>query len=240
MRAVVGLAVALGLVAATGTPAVAQDDGDVAAWFGMMLTPYGGLPPLVTPMMFVGIDGDDTGGGFEARYGHWAFDDVEEPWNIFGAGGRAGPIGFTFGYAKCEGCEDGVYMGAVEFENPVVRSAIGATESGPTMVITLRPSLGFAKPGGNSQGNAFSAAVDVPFALNVPAGGSGRFAVFVTPGYGYGRFTEDTEAEGGTRASVAIGAGYRATNGLAVHAAWRKIFIDEGPATLGFGVSFGG
>ena len=80
----------------------------------------------------------------------------------------------------------------------------------------------------------------MPFALNAPAGSSGRFAVFVTPGYGYGRFTENREAESGTRASVAVGAGFRTANGLALHAAWRKIFIEEGPATLGFGVSFGG
>ena len=240
MRATLGITAALGLLAALGEPASAQDDGDIAAWSAMMLTPYGALPPLVTPLMFATVDGDDQGGGFEARYGRWSFDEGEdEAWNIFGAGGRAGPFGFGFGYGKCGDCTDGVFMANVEFESDLVRSAIGASEAASTLVIGLRPSLGFAKPGGDSRGNAFTAAVDVPFTYNAPAGGGSRLALFIAPGYGFGRISEQGESDSGTRASLAAGVGLRTSRGPALHVAWRRILIDEGPSLFGVGVSFG-
>jgi hypothetical protein len=244
MRAIQALVTAVGLVAVIGSSVAAQDEGDVAAWYAMMFTPFGALPPLATSAMLgVPATSARTPITVEAKYGHWAFDEVEEPWNIYGLGARAGAVGLVLGYARCEGCDDGVIMGGVDFETTIVKAPIGASPQITTLSIGLRPALGFAKPTGDAEGSALSAAIDVPFAYSVQLGQGMRIAPFVAPGFGYGRFDEgesllgDDGAESGTRASIAAGVGLLLRDRFGIHLAWRKIIIEDGPSTFGVGLS---
>jgi hypothetical protein len=231
------MVVAAALFATVTSRVAAQDSGDVGAWFGMMLTPYGALPPLVTPAMFGGSSGNSrVGPSFEAKYGHWGLGDGEEPWNTFGLGARTGPIGFVVGYAKCEGCDDGAIMGGVEFERILVSAPLGAA-SPTSLALGLRPSVGYTKPMGDQEGSAVSAAIDLPVSLSASIGDGFRIAPFVTPGFGYGRMDDGEFKDSGTRASIAAGVGFLTRGGLALHVAWRKIIIDEGVSTFGVGMS---
>jgi hypothetical protein len=248
MRAIPGVAAALGLVLVMGSTAFAQDNDDIAAWSAMMLSPYGALPPLVTPAMFGSVPtmAGRSPVAFEVKYGRWSFGEPEEPWNIFGLGARAGAFGFTAGYGKCSDCGDGVLMGSVEFERTLVTSPLQGNASTSAFAIGVRPSVGFGKAMGDAEGTAISAAIDLPFSLSAPVGTGFRIAPFVAPGFGYGRLTSGDDVEGeegeegsGTRASLAAGVGFLTPGGFAAHLTWRKIFIEQGPSTLGIGVSFG-
>ena len=238
MRTIPGIVAAAALIATVSSRGAAQDSGDVGAWFGLMLTPYGALPPLVTPEMFGGSsDNARVASSFEAKYGHWGLGEGEEPWNIYGLGARTGPVGFVVGYAKCQGCDDGAIMGAVEFERILVSAPLG-TASPTSFAVSLRPSVGYTKPTGDQEGSAFSAAMDLPISLSAPIGDGYRIAPFVTPGFGYGQMDDGEFRDSGTRASIAAGVGLLTRSGFALHVAWRKVIIDEGVSTFGAGMSF--
>jgi len=240
MRMILGMVAAVGLLAVTSTTAIAQDESDVAAWFAMMLTPYGALPPLGTRAM-AGLPATDgrAAGAFEVKYGRWSFDEADEGWNTFGLGGRLGSVGLTVGYGKCDDCDEGAIMGGVDFESILLRSPFGTEVSDASFAVGVRPSLGFGIPTGDVEGNAFAANVDVPLSFTMPFGVGARFVPFVAPGIGVGRLSDDTDSETGTRVAIAAGVGFLTSGGFGLHLAWRKIFIDEGPSTLGVGVSFG-
>ena len=239
MRAFLVAVAAVGLLSATSTVAVAQDedDSDVAAWLAMMFTPYGALPPLVSRTMAGIGSGEGGGGSFEIKYGHWGFDD-DDMWNTVGLGGRAGPLGFTFGYGKCSGCDEGLLMGQVDFESILARSPFGPDASGGSFAIGVRPSAGFGKPT-EGDGSALAANVDLPVSFSMPVGVRSHIVPFVTPGIGVGRYADEFNSETGFRASIAAGMAFFVSEQFGIHAAWRKIFIDEGPGTFGVGVSFG-
>src|SRR5687767_5125586 len=115
MRGMVAIGIAAVLLTATSTRSAAQDEGDVAAWFAMMFSPYGALPPVATEAM-AGIP--RPAGTFarilEIRYGRWAFDEDDDKFNTIGIGGRAGPVGFVVGYEKCDEC-DAIILAGVDF-----------------------------------------------------------------------------------------------------------------------------
>src|SRR5437867_2250129 len=56
----------------------AQSAADLAAWDGLMLSPFGALPPLAR-------DGQDTRNALAVRYGRWRFNGDDAPHNNFGA-----------------------------------------------------------------------------------------------------------------------------------------------------------
>src|SRR5687768_2629395 len=98
MRAIIGVT-AIGLLATTTTLAAAQDESDIAAWYAMMVTPFGALPPMVTPAMAGMASADGRRPlSLDLRYGRWSFDDGEEPWNTFGLGVHARNVGIVLGY----------------------------------------------------------------------------------------------------------------------------------------------
>lgn len=243
MRAILRTIAAAGMLA-TSSAAAAQDVGDIAAWYAMMVTPFGALPPMVTPTM-AGMPA--AGGGrpvsLDFRYGHWDFGGGEEPWNTFGVGGRVGSFGIVLGYEECEDCSDGVLMGGADFEAALASSQYGNPASPSSLMVGVRPSIGYADPMGDIEGNAFSATVELPVSFSIPVGTGSRLIPFASPGFGYGRFNDSdpdfVESESGTRASLAAGVGFLTSGGFGLHLGWRKIFIDEGPGIVGVGVSFG-
>ena len=238
MRATLLTAAALTFFSVTATTAGAQDDDDAAAWFGMMFSPYGALPALVSPAM-AGLTaaGERPAGSFEIKYGRWGFEE-EETWNIFGLGGRAGGLGFTGGYGKCSGCDEGFIMGQVDFEWILARSPVGTEASGGSLALGLRPSAGFGKPT-EGEGTAMALTVDLPAVFSMPVGERSHIVPFVTPGIGFGRISGGGDGESGVRAALAAGVAFFVSDQFGVHVGWRKVFIDEGPSTFGVGVSFG-
>ena len=61
--------------------------------------------------------------------------------------------------------------------------------------------------------------------------------VFVTPGFGYGRLSEDGESESGTRPMLGLGLRLRTTSGIGFSIGAQKVFIDDGEMVMGAGLS---
>ena len=243
MRRFLRAAAAIGWFGAMAGVANAQDIGEVGAWYGMMFTPFGALPPVVTPAMAnVAPVAGRSPMSFDARYGHWDFGGGEEPVNAFGLAGRARNVGLTAGYMKCDGCDGGLMMLGVDFESVLTRMPLGGPESASTLVVGVRPGLGYSMGTGDfDETKAFSATVDLPVSLSVSLGTSARIVPFVAPGLGFGRFEDSdpsfTEGESGVRGSIGAGIGLLMTNGLGVHFGWRQVILEDAPSILGLGVS---
>jgi len=104
---------------------------------------------------------------------------------------------------------------------------------------SLRPALGAGVFTGNGDGCTLSGAVDLPIFVSVPAGTTAHVVPFLSPGVGVGFISDGTDSESGARASLGAGIGLVASNGLGIHPGWRRIFIEDGPSTLGIALSFG-
>ena len=83
-----------------------------------------------------------------------------------------------------------------------------------------------------------SLSAEAPVAFTVGGASSGRFTLFLTPGFGWGRMSEDDESLDGTRPMLGGGAHFATSGGVGVTLGAQKVFVDEGKATLGLGVSF--
>ena len=243
MRGFIRSTVAGALMVLPVTALRAQSDSEFAAWTAMMVTPFGALPPLVTPAL-AGLTNVEVeaGNSAEARWGRWSFGGGEEAWNNFGIGGRGQHIGIALGYGRCEGCEDGIVMAGLDYEWVLTPLRTEGMPAPSSLVVSLRPSGGFALATGEGTESAISIALDAPVSFPVPVGELSRIAPFIAPGLGYGRFSaDDTDStESGIRISMGAGIAFVSPGGLGFHLGWRKIFIEDGPSTFGLGVSYGG
>lgn len=240
MRSRYSLLTALALVAAVSRPVAAQDDiKDFIAWAAMMSTPYGGLPPVVTPAMS-GSTLARAGNVLELRYGHWSFGGEDDAINIGGIGGRFGRLGLLVGYEGCSGC-DGALIGSIDYDATVVSQMLTGNGASSLFTVGMRPMLGIGRTLGDGDGaTSLSGTVDVPFAVSVPVGKTARMVPFISPGAGFGSVRSGDESETGTRASIAFGAGLvDLAPGLALNLSWRKIFLDGAPTTIGLGLTLG-
>jgi hypothetical protein len=231
------LLAAFALIAATGGPAAAQDFKDFVAWAAMVSTPYGSLPPIVTPAM---SGSTRPGPVIELRYGRWSrFADPSI--NSAGLGARFGRLGVVLGYEGCSGC-DGNLIGGVDYDATILSQVLTANGASSLFTVGMRPALGFGRSVGNGAGvAALSGTVDIPIAVSVLVGKKVRMVPFVSPGGGFGSARAGaTDRETGTRASLAFGAGLvDLSPGVTLNLSWRKIFLEGAPTTIGLGLSFG-
>jgi hypothetical protein len=229
----------LGLVAAISRPAAAQDFKDFIAWAAMMSTPYGGLPPVVTPAM-AGSTHARNGNVFELRYGHWSFGSQDDAINAGGVGARFGRLGVILGYEGCSGCDGGL-IGGVDYDATVASQMLTGNGASSLFTVGLRPALGLGHTlGGGGSATTISGTLDVPIAISVPVGKTARMVPFISPGGGFGSVRSGSDTETGTRASLAFGAGIvDLAPGLALNLSWRKIFLEGAPMTIGLGLTLG-
>ena len=240
MKSRTRLVVALGLFALASRAAGAQSLKDFVAWAAMMSTPYGSLPPVVTPAMTGRAARAGSGNVFELRYGRYAFNGSPDAVHTGGVGARFGRVGVVVGYEGCSGC-GGDIIGGVDYDATVFSRLLSANGGSSYFSIGLRPAFGVGRStGSGSNATLFSATVDVPFAVAVPVGQSARVVPFVSPGFGLGSARGGGESETGTRGSIGFGAGVvDLAPGLAFNLSWRKIFLDQAPTTIGVGLTFG-
>lgn len=232
--------IALGLLAVAGQPAGAQSLKDFVAWAAMMSTPYGSLPPVVTPAMTGRAARAGSGNVFELRYGRYAFDGSSDAVQTGGVGARFGRVGVIVGYEGCSGC-DGNIIGGVDYDATIFSELLSANGGSSFFSVGLRPAFGFGRTTGSGpNATLFSGTVDVPIAVAVPVGQTARVVPFVSPGFGLGSARGGGESETGTRGSIAFGAAVvDLAPGLGVNLSWRKIFLDQAPTTIGVALTFG-
>ena len=236
MRKTIVYLCAAALLAVSAAPAVAQDEGDVAAYFGMVFTPIGALPPLVTPVM-AGLTSART--RINARYGRISFSDAVA-FNNLGVGldfgRRRGSFGLLVGYGfdDCDGECDGAVMVGANAEGALGSTALGADGSSARLHMGIRGDVGFAR---SDETTALSAVVGVPLSVSMPSDGL-RFVPFLTPGFGFGRLASDDDSESGTRFLLGAGVGVVTSTGLMIDLGVQKVFIEDGDTMVGIAVAW--
>ena len=211
----------------------AQNDGDVAAYFALILTPVGGFAPLASVAQPEGGTG-----GISLRYGRLSYED-DDATHMFGVSGGAragsGRLGFTGGVATCDGCDAVIMLGA-DWTTPLVRR----TSPSGTLGVGLTTGIGAGIPTAEgADGIALSLSLGLPLSL-VAGNPQGLRAVpFVTPGIGFGILTGD-DGESGVRPMLGGGIGIIAANGLGLSAGVQKVFLEGGEAVFGLTLTIGG
>src|SRR5881397_1252943 len=76
----------------------AQSAADLAAWDGLMLSPFGALPPIAS-------DAHDARPALAIRYGRWGFNGDNAPHNNFGA-----TVAIPLSAARSEITATGAYL----------------------------------------------------------------------------------------------------------------------------------
>lgn len=232
-----------GLTAAfmLASPAVAaaQSDNAIIAYFTLLETPQGALPPtLSAPMLGRLMTSTDVA----LRYGYVALEGVSL--HTFGLtlgipAGRQAAMGLTAGYqgVSCDGggC-DGHFVAAAKIEGRLSSAPLGTGSDAPDLNVGLNGELGFGKPTGAT---LLTATVGVPIAM-VSGSPTLRIAPFLTPAIGLAHASASGESHSGARVMLGGGVNFaNVRNGIAVNLGFQKIFIDSGDAMIGLSVAFG-
>ena len=220
------------LLAASGTPAAAQDD--FVAHFALHSTPVAALPPVAPASVA------DAGTGYSLRYGRLAFGDGPDAVHNVGfrvdqQAGR-GRVGWTFGGQLCAGCA-GLAMAGVDLQYPLRTTTAATAERRIGLAVALAPSFGVALPfsGGGVVG---SAALAVPAGIDVPVGRRARLVPFVAPGIGLGAVVAGGGGASGMRPIVGGGVELRSGDGLGLSVGFQKVFVSGSDVQFGAGVAW--
>ena len=154
------------------------------------------------------------------------------------------------------------YMGGASFDLPLVRSTMGDQGAGLTMGLQMTAGYGLANEvvkikfddGFNNRSsitigmNGTSATIGLPVSL-VAKSGNYSVVPHLTPRFGWGsaemkaEFSDDPasnaeETESGTRFMLGGGVGVYFQNGVGVTLGFQKVFIEDGSAAIGLGVTW--
>jgi hypothetical protein len=217
-----------------GRPALAQSEGDAAAYFALTLTPTGAFAPVARAAWLE----QAAGSALSLRYGRVSYGEGDNIHNVgisgdFGAG--RGRVGVTAGAVTCSAC-DAVLMFGADWTTPLVRR--GSTDGTFGVGFALAAGAGIPTAEG-ADGLALSGSVGLPLIIIAGNPDGLRAIPYVTPAIGFGTLTGDGGASG-VRPMLGAGVGIVAANGIGVSAGVQKVFIDGGEAVLGLSLTIGG
>ena len=221
-----------------GAPAsrVLGQGGSAASYIALVSTPTAGVPQGVKQWMLA----DPAHGiGVETQWGHVSGNGGSLDTFLSGvtlplAEGRA-DVELSAGYLQAS-CNQGdcaqfaVALGVLEGR------VLQSQAENATFVLGLSGRIGFAKP---SDGTAWSASASVPLSMAVGSLTGVQIVPFVSPGFGWGRISEGSDSESGTRFMLGGGIGIvTSDSGLGFTLGAQKVFIDGGKLALGLGVTW--
>jgi hypothetical protein len=239
-------AIVLTSLTLSGVAAQAQGPsvGDLAGYLALSVTPVGAMTPVVTSAMLGRIA---KGYSVAGQYGHLSGDNGAG-FNSFGAsismpvsgvslGGSLGivsPSGST-------GLKSNMMLG-LNAESNLGAWALGDGKDANLFTMSARGDFGWANPddgaGTSTTATALAFSAGAPFALVLKSGDM-TWAPFVTPGFGWGRVSENGASESGTRFMMGAGLGVAHRNGWGVSVGMQKVFIDQGKTVFGLNLSYG-
>lgn len=240
-------AIVLTSLSSLGLAASAQAQGpsigDLAGYVALSSTPVGAMTPVVSSAM---LGRTAQGYTFAGQYGHLS--DNGAGFNSF-AGSVSMPLsgiqlGGTLGFFSPSGgtnTKSNMMLG-LNAETNLGAWALSQGKNANLFTLGLRGDFGWANPddgtGTNTSATALSFAAGAPVAL-VLKNGDMTWAPFVTPGFGWGRLSENGTSESGTRFMMGAGLGMKHRNGWGVGVGMQKVFIDQGKSVFGLNVSYG-
>ena len=224
------------LLASFGSALSAQTEGDVAAYFALVGTPPGGLPPVLSNAM---LDRPMTSMDLGARYGH--ISTAGTSFNNFAAtlgmpAGTKAKIGVTAGVEAldCNGCKSHFIAGA-NAEGRLTSVMLGAGSDAAQLTVGLNGEFGFGKP---ERTTLVTLTGGLPIAL-VAGGPTLKIAPFITPGIGWGRSRDNTGSSNGSRFMLGGGVALHSTTSpVGANFGFQRVFINGGDTLFGINVTF--
>lgn len=235
MRTLLSIVCVATLVAAHG--AAAQSEQDVVAYFALLGTPTGALPPVLSNAM---LNRPMPTVDFRVRYGHMSLNGASM--NNFAAtlgipASSKTMFGVTAGYESlsCNGC-DGHFMAGANVESRLASTLLGTGSDAAALNIGVNGEFGFGHPSGTTLATLNGG---LPISLVTRSSGI-SVAPFITPGIGWGHAHDNTTSEGGTRFLLGGGVTFQSTTSpIAANIGFQKIFINGGDTVLGLSVVVG-
>lgn len=239
------IAGSLALVAGIAdAPLGAQSENAVAGWVGLIVTPIGGLAPVIltTPR-----DGISRGIGAQVRVSHWQFADDDDNTRNMSVGVTlptgSGRATIEIGRTSKKGCPDcGATMAGAEMTFPLRSRTSAASGATPSEVeVGINPAIGYMTQSNDGETvSAMGFALSIPVAFAVPVGAHARLVPFLSPGAGLGRVSGGGDSITGTRLMLGGGLALAGVGpGLQFTGSFRKIFMDGGPTVFGLGLTLG-
>ena len=230
MRALSFLALTLGVIGAT--PAAAQSVSDAAAYFALISTPQGALPPILSePMLGRVMRSMDVA----LRYGHVGLDggslnsfDVRLGFPM----GTRSMFGVNAGYqdVSCRGNCDGHFMLGANAEGRLTSSTVGSGADAAKLTVGLNGEVGLGKRD-DITAVGFTAGLPVALLAGTP---TLRIAPFLTPGLGVGHASINGDGETGVRFLLGGGVTFESlTSGIGANVGFQKVFINHGKTMFG-------
>lgn len=229
----------LALTLLWAVPAAAQSDKDVTAYFALIGTPPGALPPVLSNAM---LGRTMPAPDFRIRYGHISTAGTD--FNNFAAtlgipAGTKAMVGITAGYEaiSCDGC-NGHFIAGATAEGRLSSTPIGTGADASLLTIGLNGEFGYGHPSGAS---LYTLTAGVPVAL-VANGAALKIAPFLTPAIAWGHESDDGGvSESGTRFLLGGGVTFQSTtHALGANVGFQKVFINGGDTVFGISVIIGG
>jgi len=230
MRPFLFLAVALGVIGTT--PAAAQRVGDAAAYFALVSTPQGALPPILSePMLGRVMQSMDVA----LRYGHVGLDggslnsyDVRLGFPL----GAKSMFGVNAGYQdlSCPGNCDGHFMIGANAEGRLTSSTVGSGVDAAKLTVGLNGEVGLGRRS-DVTAVGFTAGLPVALLAGTP---TMRIAPFLTPAIGVGHASINGDGDTGTRFLLGGGVTFESlTSGIGANVGFQKVFINHGKTMFG-------
>ncbi|HEY6218570.1 MAG TPA: hypothetical protein VIV65_00850 [Gemmatimonadaceae bacterium] len=222
------------------SPLDAQTAEQVAAYGGIMLTPVGGLPPILTNTL---IQQMQNGAAVALRVGHLSSGNLSSTVNAFGVtgiipAGLGSTLSFTGGalVPDCNGCSTRLMLGAGG-DYRIFSSALGSYASSPLFTASIDGELGYAK---DNPVTYFSGYVGAPIAL-VQRGTGMQFVPFLTPGFGFAQASASGTSTTGSFSLIGGGVGiYNKASNVMLNAGFQYPFVTNGQSQIGFVLTLGG
>jgi hypothetical protein len=220
----------------------AQTLSDQAAWFGIMLSPTGALPPIARN----GSDGDPWPSELTLRVGYWRYDINDVGHDNYGL-----TYGRRFGAAhtvvaltgakmilNCEGCDSWI-LGGVDVQSTLLdRHFAGNPERPWVTSLGLRETFGGARSTDATHANAVSYSAALVLGLDVPTVRGSYVRASFSPGYGYGRFISPDLTDRGYLPTIGGGLAWTSAWGVGFSLGYQRVIMSGAPASGGLGLTW--
>lgn len=228
-------------IASTAQAQARSSSDDLAAWYGIMVSPAGAFPSIET------ASSATTQLAFRAST--WKAPGTDVNQNNFGISYLSAPAasniryGLTVGWLQPSGASasDGTIMFGGDAGGPFWQNA-ASTNAGTTFGLDWKLSVG----GGHSRAEGgieyWSVVGQVPFKWTYRMASKSALSAFASAGYGVAGVGDAADAENGMRPMLSFGGAWTSARGLGLHLGAQQVMLDDTgsggpPWVMGFSLS---
>lgn len=235
--------VAAGVAVCAAAPrlAAAQSTDQLAAWYGMMLSPIGAVAPIAHDPALAGLPGSSL----SLRYGRWRYDADDKVHDNFGLTWSRRfaflrtEIALTGAYqfGQCRSCSRWEIAG-VSLRSTILRLSSSSDRTRAVRLgVAATVDVGGAKYLGTGGATTFSVAGSAPIELAFPLGWS-SLSLAVIPGIGVGRISADARSNSGALGSFGGAIAWAITSHATLDVGVQRIIMPRSVPQVGAAFSW--